>query len=126
MARLGLTKMSAIWQLSGVQRTAFGAGIQDMQLNPESASRCLHVVRVGLGKSAIGRVDEAMTLAVGTSSCSNCSRFGPTSTYDGKWHLGDAQLIRKRIRADTARCPGRGAFCAAPILGGLHHQHGRA
>ena len=36
----------------------FGAGIQDMELQPEGTSRCLHLLRVGLGNSGIGWIDE--------------------------------------------------------------------
>ena len=36
----------------------FGAGIQDMQLQPEGTSRRLHLLSVGLGKSGFGWVDE--------------------------------------------------------------------
>src|SRR5665811_1245996 len=36
----------------------FGAGIQYMELQPEGTSCCLHLLRVGLGKSGIGRIDE--------------------------------------------------------------------
>jgi acyl-CoA thioesterase I len=31
----------------------------------------------------------------------------------------------RHVAFARSRCPGRSAFCAAPILGGLHHQHGR-
>jgi hypothetical protein len=37
---------------------AFSAGIQDMELQPEVQSRCLHFLRGGLSKSGIGRVDQ--------------------------------------------------------------------
>ena len=37
---------------------AFGARMQDMELQPEGAGRRLQVSRYGLGKSGIGRVDE--------------------------------------------------------------------
>ena len=37
---------------------AFGARMQDMELQPEGAGRRLQVSRLGLGNSGIGRVDE--------------------------------------------------------------------
>ena len=39
-------------------KVSFGAGIQDMELQSEGSSRCLQPLRVGLGESGIGRVDE--------------------------------------------------------------------
>ena len=36
----------------------FGAGIQDMEFQPEGTSRRLHLLCVGFGKSGIGWVDE--------------------------------------------------------------------
>src|SRR5215510_8707327 len=37
---------------------AFGACLEDMDLQSECAARCLRVLRGGAGKSGIGRVDE--------------------------------------------------------------------
>ena len=60
----------------------FGAGIQDMELQPEGTSRRLHLLRVVSATVGLaGLTSRAMTLAVGTSSCSNCSRFGVISTF---------------------------------------------
>ena len=36
----------------------FGAGIQDIELQPKGASRCLQLLRVGLGNCRIGWIDE--------------------------------------------------------------------
>ena len=60
----------------------FGAGIQDMELQPEGAGRRLHLLTVVSAIAGLaGLTSSAMTLAVGSSSCSNSSRFGATSTF---------------------------------------------
>src|SRR5262245_53237141 len=41
----------------GSVKVTFGACIQDMELQPEGASRCLQLFRVGLNKSGIGWID---------------------------------------------------------------------
>ena len=41
----------------GRVEVAFGAGVQDMELQPEGAGRRLQISRLGLG-GGIGRVDE--------------------------------------------------------------------
>src|SRR5262245_269181 len=39
-------------------KITLGACIQDMELQPEGASRCLQFLRVGLDKSGIGWIDK--------------------------------------------------------------------
>src|SRR5262245_49157728 len=45
------------------------------------AAACISFVLVSATVELAGLTSRAMTLAVGTNSCSNCSRFGPISTF---------------------------------------------
>src|SRR5215813_7723547 len=53
-----------------------------MELEPEATGRYLQLLRFGFNRR-IGWVDEQShdACAVGTNSCSNCSRFGVISTF---------------------------------------------
>ena len=60
----------------------FGAGIQDMKLQPESMGGRQRRARLGAVRAgSVGLTSRAMTLAVGINSCSNCSRFGIISAF---------------------------------------------
>ena len=62
---------------------AFGAGMQDMELQPEGAGRRLQRLSIGSRHMGlVGLTSSAMMVAVGTSSCSSSSRFGPSSTFN--------------------------------------------
>ena len=59
---------------------AFGARMQDMELQPEGAGRRLQVFQEGSARvGLVGLTSTATTVAVGTNSCSSSSRLGPTS-----------------------------------------------
>jgi hypothetical protein len=65
---------------------AIGARMQDMELELEGAGRRLQVSRLGLGNNGIGGLvgltSRAMTVPLGTNSCSTSSCFGPISTLN--------------------------------------------
>src|ERR1017187_2596364 len=42
----------------GCVEVTIGADIEDLKLQPEGVSRCLELIRLGLGKNGIGRIDQ--------------------------------------------------------------------
>ena len=84
---------------------AFGAGVQNMELQPEGAGRSLHVARGGLGKRRIGRIDKQRhDVAVGISSCRSPSRFAASS--------------RPKLVAPVTLPPGRLRLATSPSATG--------
>ena len=62
-------------------QVTFGADIQNMELQSETPGGRLHAsCRFFRDAGSVGSTRSAMILAVGTTSCSNSSRFGATST----------------------------------------------
>ena len=74
---------------------AAGAGVEDLDLQPDGASRRFHVSQRGLGIAALaGLTSTAMRAAAGTSSRSSSSRFAANSS------------LRKLIAGQVAARPG--------------------
>src|SRR5262245_55087826 len=59
---------------------AFAACMEDMKLQPEDA-RCCLCEKGSAILGLVGLTSKAMLVALGITSCSSSSRFGPTSTF---------------------------------------------
>src|SRR5262249_49956069 len=90
--------------LEGDLDLPFGAGFQHVDLQPERPRRLANLLYLGC-RDRIGRIPrKAITVALGTSSCSSSSRFGPSAN--------DSRLT------PTMLPPGRFKLATRPSLTG--------